>query len=78
MEVQWLRLQLPMQGVESLIRKLDPTCFSAKKDKTENRSNVVTNSVKTLKMVHIFKTLKKVLKTSELYDPPSASRAVPF
>ena len=64
MAVQWLRLYLPMQGVwvPSLVRKLRsiPHALWPKKHKTQNRSNMVTNSKKTLKMVHIKK--KKILR----------------
>ena len=40
--------------------KIDPTCLVAKKKKhkKQNRSNMVTNSKKTLKMVHIKKINK--------------------
>ena len=41
-------------------QKADSTCLAAKKTKTENRSNVVTNSIRALKMVHI---KKKRIKT---------------
>lgn len=40
--------------------------------KTWNRSNVVKNSVKTLKMAHIFKNLKKYWKPLRLDDPPQS------
>ena len=40
----------PGQGAE------EPTCLEAKKPK-QNRSNIVTNSIKTLKMAHIKKNL---------------------
>ena len=59
--VQWLRLRLPMQGVwvQSLVRELRSHMPQGQKTKTENRSNNVTNSIQTLKMVHI---KKKILK----------------
>ena len=37
----------------------DATSLEFKKPKQKNRSNTVTNSIKTLKMVHIKKILKK-------------------
>ena len=43
---------IPGQGA-----KIPTTCLSAKKSK-QNRNNTVTNSIKTLKMVHIKKKLK--------------------
>ena len=60
--VQWLRLRLPMQGVwiQSLLwGELRSHMFVAKKPKHKNRNNIVTNSIKTLKIVHIKKKLKK-------------------
>ena len=47
-----------------------PHALGPKKPKTQNRSNIVTNSIKTLKMVHIKKkNLKKKLKLfSFFYD----------
>ena len=53
--VQWLRLHLPVQGiqVQSLVRELRSHMPCGQKIKTYNRSNVVTHSIKTLKMVHI-------------------------
>jgi len=52
--VQWLRLCFPVQGagVQSLVGELKSHTPLGQKTKTENRSNTVTNSVKTLKMVH--------------------------
>jgi len=35
-----------------------PTCLVAKKPKHKSRSNIVTNSIKVLKKVHIKKILK--------------------
>ena len=62
--VQWLRLYFPMQEVQvqSLVRKLKSHMPRSQKTKTSNRSNTVTNSIKTLKMVHIQKKKKKNLK----------------
>ena len=64
--VRWLRLRLPMQGVRfrSLVRELKSHMPQGQNTKTQNRSNVVTNSIKTLKMVHIKKLLKKKKKNS--------------
>ena len=58
--VQWLRLCLPMQKVQvwSLLRELR-LCITAKNPKHKNRSNIITNTVKALQMVHIKKNLKK-------------------
>ena len=59
--VQWLRLSLPMQGVQipSLVWELRSR---AAKMQNVKQNNIVTNSIKTLKMVHIKK--KKSLKKS--------------
>ena len=56
--VQGLRLLLPMYRVQvqSLVEKLRSHIPPGQKNKTENRSNVVTNSKKTLKMIHIKKS----------------------
>ena len=65
--VQWLRLRLSMQGVwvRSLVWELRFHLPQGQKTKTQNRSNTVTNSMKTLKMVHIKKIFKiKKKKTS--------------
>ena len=43
----------------------DPTCLAAKIPKHKT-SNIVTNSIKTLKMVNIKKTFKKKKKILEL------------
>ena len=56
--VQWLRLHPSGQGlqVRSLARgELRAYVPHSQKIKTQKRSSVVTNSVKTLKMVHIKK-----------------------
>ena len=60
MAVQWLRLCLPMKemGVRSLVRELRPHIPYTKNPK-QNRSNIVTNSIQPLKMVHIKKKKKK-------------------
>ena len=47
------------------MRNQDPTCLAAKKTKHKT-SNIVTNSIKTLKMVNIKKTFKKKKKILEL------------
>ena len=61
--VQWLRLRLPVQRlcVPSLVRELGSLWL--KKTKHKKRSNVVTNSIMTLKMVHIKNLKKKNHKT---------------
>lgn len=53
--VPWLRPHFPMQRVlvRSLVRNYDSTCLVVKKKK--NHKTVVTNSIKTLKVVHIKK-----------------------
>ena len=52
--VQWFRLCLPMQGVrvQSLVRGLRSHMLAAKTQNIKNRSNIVTNSIKTLKKIH--------------------------
>ena len=47
------------------MRNQDPTCLAAKIPKHKT-SNIVTNSIKTLKMVNIKKTFKKKKKILEL------------
>ena len=44
---------LPMQGVRALTGEPRSHMPQGQKTKTENRNNIVTNSIKTLKMVHI-------------------------
>ena len=50
--------------VQSLVRKLRTYMPPGQKSKTKNRSNIVTDSLKTLRMVHIPQkiNLKKILK----------------
>ena len=57
---QGLRLQLPIQGVPvpSLVGKLRSYMSPSQKTKTQNRSNLIANSVKTSKLVHIKLSLK--------------------
>ena len=59
--VQWLKLGLPIKGVwvQSLVGELGSYVLHSQKSKTGNRSHIVTKSIKTLKMVHIKKNLKK-------------------
>ena len=61
LEVQLFRLHRPMQGTQgrSLVKELRSHTHMlwAKKLKTQSRSNIVTNSTKTLKMVHIEKNI---------------------
>ena len=56
MAVQWLRLHLPMWGVQvrSLVGEPRSHMTHDQKTKTENRNNIITNSINTLK-----KSLKK-------------------
>ena len=58
--VQWVRFRFSMQGeqVWSLVRPLGYHIPHGQGTKTQNRSNVVTNSTKTLRMVHIQKKKK--------------------
>ena len=53
----------PIQGVwvQSLVEELRSHIPGSQKTKTEKRSSIVTNLVKTLKMAHI-KKKKKILK----------------
>ena len=56
----WLRLHLLMQlWVQSLIGKLRSHRPCSQKTKTGNRNNIVTNSIQTLKGVHIKKKTDK-------------------
>ena len=51
-------LILPVQGVwvQSLVRELRPHMPQGPKNQnTNNRSNIVTNSIKTFKMIHFKK-----------------------
>ena len=63
LEDQWLRVCLPIEGVPvpSLVGEIRSHMSPGqkKKKKTQNRSNLVTNSVKTSKLVHIKLSLKK-------------------
>ena len=60
LEVQWLRPCFPMQGVQvrSLVGDLGSHMPRDQKTKCKS-SNIATNSIKTLKMVHIKKYFKK-------------------
>ena len=60
LEVQWLRPCFPMQGVQvrSLVGELGSHTPRDQKTKCK-RSNIVTNSIKTLKIAHIKKNLLK-------------------
>jgi len=60
--VQWLNLHLQVQGwkFDPWSGSQDPTCHPAEKSK-QNRSNIATISIKTLKMVHI-KRKKAIFK----------------
>jgi len=57
--VQWLRLHLPMKGiqVQYLVGELRFHKPHGKKQ-TNKTSSIVTNSIKTLKIVHIKKNLR--------------------
>ena len=65
MAVQWLRVCLPMQGVQvrSLVGELRHHIPQGQKNKTFKKKNktetvLLTNSKKTLKMLHIKKSSK--------------------
>ena len=59
--VQWLRPCLPIRecGFNPWLGSKDPIYLVDKKTKHVT-SNIITNSLKTFKMVHIKKKLKKV------------------
>ena len=70
LEAQWLRLRLPMRGCVGSIPGRGAKIPHASRPKNQNikkkkRSNIVTDSIKTLKMVHI---KKKILKNFILVD----------
>ena len=60
--VQWLRLHLLMQGVWvlSLAGELRIHILEAKTQNINNKSNIVTNSIKIFKMALIKKKKKKI------------------
>ena len=66
MAVQCLRLHFPVQRVwvQSLVG--EPACLVAKKPKHKTEAIFVTNSLKTLKMVHIKK--RKTLKNKSNWN----------
>ena len=55
MAVQQLKIHLPIQGVwlQSLVREISSDMPGGQKPKPKNRSDIVTNPMKTLNMVHI-------------------------
>jgi len=61
LEDQLLRVSLPIEGVQvpSLVGELKSHMSPGQKTKTQKRSKLVTNSVKTSKLVHIKLSLKK-------------------
>ena len=61
--VQRLRLCFSMQRVwvQSLVGELKSTCHMAKKQK--QKTNIITNSINTFKMVHIKKKSKMGIMT---------------
>ena len=58
-----------MQGCrfDPWLESQDPTYVTAKMPKTENRNDIITNSIKTSKMVHI-KKKKSLKKEASLPD----------
>ena len=67
--VQWLELNLPINRLQvpTLIGSQDPTCIMLK-NKKQNRNNIVTNSIKILKGVHIKKNLEKKKRVNGLIE----------
>ena len=67
---QWLRLHLEMQGVQGLIRsrgvKIPYASWPKKQDIEESKSNIVTNSIKTLKNDPDFKEIFKTERKKDL------------
>ena len=55
--VQGLRLHLPTEGmwIPPLVGELSYHVPHSQKTKTQHRNNIIANSIKTLKMVHIKK-----------------------
>ena len=68
--VQWLRLCLPMQEVQvpSLAGELRFHRLRGQKNKIKNRSRIVVNSIKTLKIVHIKKSKNNTNKPTMLRE----------
>ena len=56
------------EQVQSLLGELRSSMPCGQKTKTKNRSNIVTHSIKTLKMVHIKKTKKNLKKKLRMRD----------
>ena len=73
LEACWSRLHIPAQGlwVPSLVGGLRSHCFRAKNPRHKT-SNIVTNSINTLKVVHLKK--KKNLDKKDSFPPCEASR----
>ena len=69
--VQWFRPCLPAEWVwdPSLVRELRSHMPPGQKVKSSNRSNNVTNYIKTLKTVHIKKKKKKPFKKRMKWYP---------
>ena len=55
--VQGLRLHLPTEGmrIPPLVGELSSHVLHSQKTKTQHRNNIIANSIKTLKVVHIKK-----------------------
>ena len=71
--VQWLRLRLPMQGrwVQFLVWELRSHVPFA--PKSQNANNIVTKSIKILKVVHIKKKILKIILNEYILSRFSAS-----
>ena len=73
--VQWLRLHLPKQGVQVRFLVCDlRSHMPPGKKKTKQRNSIVTNSVKTFKMIHIKIKKKKKNKTGNRVEEMSGWR----
>ena len=70
--VQWLRLRLNQQGGVYLIPDQGAKMLHALSPKNQNRSNIVTNSIKTLKMVR--NNNNKILK-KKIFGKKKRTRA---
>lgn len=66
--IQWFRCCLPIRGmqIQSLVREVRSHMPASQKTQTQNRNNIVTSPIKTLKIVHIKKNLKKSLHAGDL------------
>ena len=77
---QWLRLCLPLQGlwVQSLFGQQRSHVPRGQKSKTWNRNNTLTDSIKTLKIVHIKNKKNRKKKKKKNRHPTSFVLNLPF